>query len=456
MSEKKNQLWRLDLLEAHFLQKPTRYHRTKSLLRVKGKNKTNLLPGSKDLALREIDALREDVFAKKLHSSLVKYNRAIKKSVKVLNKKSTKDDEKEFLSSLDIDLISTIRIIKLVSTIFKLNPRRDDAPAFVPSWIVDTVKDKSNPKNPSHWYNSMDATQRNVYSKLMNQKEIQQIVEIMENSFKMILGPVEKESKRDIEDVETSESESEDAGDETQYLSAEEFEGELGSGDEGEISDYEQFTQYDNMIAGSDDEDDEAQLQLDNTINYNEVTDEEPSDLSDEESEKDDFFVEEINRKETKDGKKDKKSKDDKKKSNDKLRLPELQYGYLSASDGEDVEDDVVQSITEPKKNRRGQRARQKIWEQKYGKGAKHVIKEKEKVRLEREQKQKEYEERVAKRAAKADMTGSNNTPLGDRKSGEQAPPQEKKEELHPSWIAKKKQEEALKNVKFSGKKTVF
>jgi hypothetical protein len=477
MPEKKNQLWRLDLLETHYLQKPPRYSRTRALLRVKGKSRTHLLPESEDQALREIEALKSDIFAKKLHSSLVKYQRGIKKCLKVLVKK-TKDDEKKFLESLDVELVSNVRIIKLIMTLYKLNPKKEEFPSFIPSWIIDVVKDKSNKMNPSNLYNSLSPSNRNIYSKLMNMKDIQSIADIIENSFMVILGAVEKE-KKDIEDVETSESSSDEDSDdgnssEGDNASADEKIGEdieiNGSGDE--------FAQFDNMVAGSDE--DESDVELDETINYNEVTDEEPSDANEVELEKnemesesgesdseseDDFFVEELmavkkSRKKEQSDKKSDKKKTDKKKDKKKVQLPELQIGYVSGSEDE-YDDDVVKQITQPKKNRRGQRARQKIWEAKYGRGAKHIQKEKEKVKLEREQKQREYEERVAKRAAKAAITGSNNVPLGEKKSGQSGQSAEmtlenKPQGLHPSWEAKKKQEEALKNVKFSGKKIVF
>ncbi|SGZ33635.1 BQ5605_C041g11981 [Microbotryum silenes-dioicae] len=62
--------------------------------------------------------------------------------------------------------------------------------------------------------------------------------------------------------------------------------------------------------------------------------------------------------------------------------LPSLAAGYVSYSDSDDddakwVKDAERQDKREEKrKNRRGQRARQAIWEKKYGSGANHVVKE--------------------------------------------------------------------------------
>ncbi|KAL1410229.1 putative ATP-dependent helicase IRC3 [Vanrija albida] len=64
--------------------------------------------------------------------------------------------------------------------------------------------------------------------------------------------------------------------------------------------------------------------------------------------------------------------------------LPSLASGFAPAGDGDsdpDMDYDpngIFGSKTAPRKNRRGQRARQAIWEKKYGKGANHVVKQRE------------------------------------------------------------------------------
>ncbi|CDR41369.1 CYFA0S07e01244g1_1 [Cyberlindnera fabianii] len=469
MVDKKNNLWRLDLLEAHYLEKPVRFPRTKSLLRVKGKKQAALLPESKEAALVEIKALKSDVFAKKLHSSLSKYSRALKKTIKTaLKDKKTTEDEKKFLEGLDTGKLSNIRIVKLVSTVFKLNAKKlsqneQERPQFVPQWIVDALIDKESDINPSKFYNEMSNVQRNWYSKLMNHKDVSQIAETIESSFKIVLGPVKKEKdQKDIEDVESEESESEQADSEesdSDESDDEDVEQEVGDIDENAFAEYDQF------LGDSEEEEEIDATVLDPTIDYNQVTDEEPSDEEVvEEEDNDDFF--DLDTEEKKKTTKEKKSKEDKKKEKadkkKKVVLPELQAGFISASEDSDVEDDkVVQEITgAKKKNRRGQRARQKIWEQKYGRGANHVKKEKEEKQKLREQKQKEWEEREARRQAKAaEMTGANASTLGERKSkgdGIVKPLDTSARAIHPSWEAKKKQDAALKNVKFQGKKVVF
>ncbi|EAU85862.2 hypothetical protein CC1G_12320 [Coprinopsis cinerea okayama7 len=55
-------------------------------------------------------------------------------------------------------------------------------------------------------------------------------------------------------------------------------------------------------------------------------------------------------------------------KINESTFLPSLQVAYISGSDDSDAEAEVA----EPRKNRRGQRARRAIWEKKYGRNANH------------------------------------------------------------------------------------
>ncbi|CAM9021773.1 unnamed protein product [Wickerhamomyces anomalus] len=447
---KQNNLWRLDLLECHYLpdQHPPRYSRTKLLLKSK-KKPANLLPNNRTQALEEIDSLRSDIFNKKLHSSIVKYKRTLKKLIKTnQNNKKLDKDELNFIKNLNIDQITNIKIIKLIQSVFKIIPKKtilepNTKLKCIPDWIYQGLVDKTNQYNQSFFYNGLTQLEKNYYSKLMNNKELVSIIKIIENSLKIVLGPVEnKEVKKDIEDVSTEESESEEEEKEDNENSEEE-ESEDEKVDDDKAEEEDDYSQYDALVAGSEDE--ESEVEMDQNINYNEVTDTEASNDEESEESEDEFFETE--------SKKEKKGKKE-------LNLPELATGYFSG--GSDSEDDhendkVVKNLLKPqKKNRRGQRARQKIWEAKFKNNANHIKKEKEEQYKERQQRQKEYEERVAKRAAKAkelEITGSNNIPLKERGSSKEA---EQDHKLHPSWEAKKKQEEAQKNIKFSGKKIKF
>lgn len=130
----------------------------------------------------------------------------------------------------------------------------------------------------------------------------------------------------------------------------------------------------------------------------------------------------------------------------DSTFLPSLMGGYISGSESaSDI--DVA-----PAKKRRGQRARQAIWEKKYGTTAKHLSKPQKKGR------DSGWD---SKRGAVEG--GDSRTPW---KQGIRDPldkvkkqvPTKKDDEgvLHPSWAARKKAKEAEKTVAFSGAKIVF
>jgi hypothetical protein len=152
--------------------------------------------------------------------------------------------------------------------------------------------------------------------------------------------------------------------------------------------------------------------------------------------------------------------------------LPSLTTAaYLSGSESEasDINEDLA-----PRKNRRGQRARQAINERKFGVTAKHLLKE-------RDQKKESKDRGDGWDARKGAMGSKNEKPVRRDNTGrkelftripsEQAKPkvilasnkaQEKKKQdqnvsLHPSWIARKeaKKKESV-NVKPTGKKIVF
>lgn len=144
--------------------------------------------------------------------------------------------------------------------------------------------------------------------------------------------------------------------------------------------------------------------------------------------------------------------------------LPSLMGGYISGSESaSDIEE------ARPRK-RRGQRARQAIWEKKYGASAKHLQKE----------------SRAGGRDAGWDMRrGAVDGDVRDRKTpwkkgvsnpsarsgqgvgiatrdeafGKPTSRPTKRDDqgpLHPSWAAKKKAQDAQKNASFSGRKIVF
>jgi hypothetical protein len=140
--------------------------------------------------------------------------------------------------------------------------------------------------------------------------------------------------------------------------------------------------------------------------------------------------------------------------------LPSLMGGYISGSESDASDIDVAPAA---RKNRRGQRARQAIWEKKFKDRAKHLSQEK------------------AGRDSGWDLKrgavdGSDRmpwkkgikTPFEKRSDGRQEhaapesrrprPPTKKDDEgpLHPSWEARKKAKEAQQTAAFQGKKITF
>ncbi|KAK9452999.1 Bud-site selection protein [Dipodascopsis uninucleata] len=132
--------------------------------------------------------------------------------------------------------------------------------------------------------------------------------------------------------------------------------------------------------------------------------------------------------------------------------LPSLHGGYLSGSEDDDIEDDDVarDAVAPARKNRRGQRARQKLWEKKYGKEAKHL----QKKEFERKQKQERWLERQQKREQRSQEVNNReqSNGAGSEKDSHVFSNVDDKP-LHPSWELRQKQN---KLVEFKGKKTVF
>lgn len=453
-----NQMWKLDLLEARFEDAPPRYPHTKKLLfALNHKNKlAKKLPTNKEEAKEEIKALKAQYFEQKYHSAYNKLEKEVKRFVK---QKQTPDvfEQDDFLQQL-----ITAKLIKcIVSTILLNKQLKTNPPEYIPENIRGHVLDKSSPFNPSHFFvqycqNSKEVN--NCCSNLWNSKAVKSTVNDIEWSFKMVRGNLLKQDfeERKKQAGRVVNEEDSDEEDNSSEGSSEESTNESAD----ELADEEQLSAFDGMVAASDQEDEQDENGLDPNVNYNEVTDEEPSEgVSDNSSSDldlgDDFFEEEPPKKKLKtNGEED-------------YNLPELAQGYYSGGsddESDDIDnDEVVKSITQQRKNRRGQRARQKIWAQKYGKEAKHIVKNRERIHSERETRQREYEERQRKRELKAKLlaekqqpTGANTEPLGERKPRAlvTSPVEDKK--IHPSWEAKKLAEEKLKNVKFQGKKITF
>lgn len=109
-------------------------------------------------------------------------------------------------------------------------------------------------------------------------------------------------------------------------------------------------------------------------------------------------------------------------KSYDSMFMNSLNGGNNDFYSSEDDASDIIEEKRPKKKNRMGQRERQKLWEKNYGKNANHLKKARE-LKLKEKKKEK-----------------SNKLP----------------ENLHPSWEAKRLMKEKSKIVEFKGKKITF
>jgi hypothetical protein len=137
--------------------------------------------------------------------------------------------------------------------------------------------------------------------------------------------------------------------------------------------------------------------------------------------------------------------------------IPALSHAaYVSGSESEasDLDAEIA-----PRKNRRGQRARQKIAEAKFGAGAKHV----QKAARDKgwDPKRGAIGDEGARRGGRGPvMSGENAMPLGGRKKEKKKGERDDKGELHPSWQAAKAVKESKKlviDLKGAGaKKVVF
>ncbi|KAK4995539.1 hypothetical protein LTR28_000488, partial [Elasticomyces elasticus] len=148
--------------------------------------------------------------------------------------------------------------------------------------------------------------------------------------------------------------------------------------------------------------------------------------------------------------------------------LPSLTMGgYWSGSESE-PEDDIDVA---PKKNRRGQRARQQLWEKKFGTKAKHLQNAQSGSQADRNQgwdpKRGAVDSARGGRGGfgRRDHAGGNDSSAGGQSAGNSAdvraaqpkkPSKDNEGPLHPSWEAAKKAKEAKALVVFQGKKITF
>ncbi|QLQ80186.1 hypothetical protein HG537_0D01870 [Torulaspora globosa] len=406
---------------------------------------------------QQLDALRLQIFNNKVHYLEKNLKSLLVKSLNQYRaKKNAKNDFTSLIEKIRNDygidsfteMVCKSKTIKI--SIAKVVPSKK---APVANWFVNhefwkIYNDKKNVFNPSRVWNEVLVPNKfdQLVSTLMNNDKCRSLLSSFESGMNVFLGINRQiESKKESEHVEKDPVvvESETKPDNDNGTQNE-------NDDPNDVAELDEdlLKQYDGLLGDSDQEEDDLEnATLNPEVNYNEVTDEEP----DREEEDSDIELE--------DSISDSGNESDRGRT--RAKLPELMAGYYSGGDSDeddDPADDKVAreqiSTNEKRKNRRGQRARRKIWEKKYGRQAKHIQREIEKEHLERKRRQEEYEERVAKRAAKAKVLETQNTePILENKTKTIC---EREKTEHPSWIAKREAEEKLKNTKFQGKKITF
>ncbi|KAJ3314823.1 hypothetical protein HDV04_005244 [Boothiomyces sp. JEL0838] len=131
--------------------------------------------------------------------------------------------------------------------------------------------------------------------------------------------------------------------------------------------------------------------------------------------------------------------------NNDEINI-QIESEEEWVSDG----DEVFEPIKEKRKNRRGQQARRAIWEKKYGEKAKHIMEGKVKKPKEKERKKEGlHPSWEAKKKQQSIVEGKGSKIVFDKPEDK-----EQLESLHPSWQAKKMKKEGI--VEAKGSKIVF
>ncbi|GCE99285.1 hypothetical protein ZYGM_002224 [Zygosaccharomyces mellis] len=429
---------------------------------------------------KQLDDLCTDIFQKKVFHLDGKLRQFIEKQLTQYKpSKKAKNDFTPVIKNIRehyglekfSGLVSKSKVIKL--SLSKVHPTKELPKWFSQHEFWKIHNDKNNEYNPSKIWNEVVMKIEGcnqLLSLLLNNNKCKELIAGFNSGMDVFLninkdkkeknkeenipqkekGSLIAESKGDNQKSLDEKEEQDDDGDESDESSESQLEHD---GENAEL-DEETLGQYDGMLAASDEEDEEG-LQLDPNVNYNEVTDEEPSDdeNKDEDENEEDDEDEGAGEPETK---------------KPKYQLPELMAGYYSGGDSSDddlVNDRIAQeqmSNKSQRKNRRGQRARRKIWEQKFGEKANHLVKERKAFYEKKKKKQQEFEERENKRAAKAAKVSEferNVSQESEKEAPHKPDPKKTKDEPameHPSWIAKREADAKLKNAKFEGKKVVF
>ncbi|VEU24146.1 DEKNAAC105357 [Brettanomyces naardenensis] len=439
-----NVLFRLDLLQCKFQNlNPPRFNKTLEICQSK-RNNFKLLSVSEEEAGKLIVQYEREEFDRKYNEFMEKLEKVIRKLLK--NEIKTSDKFKKVASEVDKDeklLKDNIRskVVKTVSKIYKRKIREKSE--SIPGSFYEIMEDLRD-HNP-HDSNSKEV--ESLFSKLYGKAVARDCIDKMRIQFRLILGPVRESGKKEGKDV--SEGGRDDVVEEIKGVANDVV-------DDGSVAD----------DAGSDVDkaDDSAEDATGSVEDSTDSADDATDSADDATDSADDVSISADDADDVSDNSTDAHSPANSSPPDDfftepkKIILPALASGYYSGEESEEelekADRDIgVKSTTTQRKNRRGQRARRKIWEKKYGKGAKHLVKEREDWHAKQQDLKLEYEARIVKRAEKQKIWEEREKEKEEKKRERE---EKRHEPVHPSWAAKRKLEDSLAHAKFQGKKMRF
>ncbi|KAH3899904.1 Bud22p SCDLUD_004215 [Saccharomycodes ludwigii] len=464
---KENLIFKLDNLEYQYnylnnsLEKfEPRLITTKKLYNTKSIKKQTILNSklsklNREDVFKDLNNLKLDIFNKKVYhltkklTTIFQMNQNKKQFQEKLS--SSQNHDSDELDAI-VDRIVRSKVVKLTiprMCTYDSTTKNKTAPAWIQSSdFFEIFQDKQNKYNPSIVYSQIIVPLglNPIISKIFQDKKVRSLVTEFENGLNMLLNKENRKKSREENHNQQAKIQKEQTNGnmhDVEPASTNEVGDSIDKKNDGNLKDEDLddiLAQYKDVVAASSDEEED-------TSSNESVSGGRSNDTYTKRKRETD--QPQLSAKKISSNKKDEGS------SIKKYKLPALQVGYLSNEDND--EDDFFEpEVKEEKpqrKNRRGQRARRKIWEQKFGSGAKHIQRELIKEKELRQQRQLEYEQRQLKRELKAKEREEM-----DKEKREKNKEMERRSntKIHPSWEAKKLQEQKLNKVKFEGKKVVF
>lgn len=409
---KQNLLSQIDLLESQLQDHDPRLYKTKFALERKKKKQSQSEPNHEEIRQQAVE-LKQKLVDRKIHHGVKVLRKQVKQAIKLESLKVQKrkknnpqkaekiDQEDQQLKKFDTEKLSQLIALKTIKKAYlsTKNSRVTPPELLSPKLVKEILELKDGLEND---------TQRDIFGRLCKSAGVQSACEELKSSIQSV--NFKKSGNKESVSQKKNSKENADSFKEEKAATVPEELGDDGDSEEKSDNESESEPEPEPEQAHPDRIPGAAHMDI--------------SGSEDEDEEEDDFLEGAGN-------------------------LPALPTGYISGSDDDDddggkfLNDKTVQNLTSSRKNRRGQRARRKIWEMKYGNNAKHLAKE----RKEKEEKLQKKEEKRAKReefSAKA---------KAEREEKQKSKASADDKPLHPSWQAKK---QSIAPMPFQGTKKKF